>query len=84
MSKFDKFVYGACTLIELGSIVGLAVLGLKRNQECYEAQMECSDLRVKPIGKEIDACINEGKIKLLEREVNDLKAKYEPCEEEEA
>lgn len=84
MSKFDKFVYGACTLIELGSIVGLAVLGLKRNQECYEAQMECSDLRVKLIGKEIDACINEGKIKLLEREVNDLKAKYEPCEEEEA
>lgn len=84
MSKFDKFVYGACTLIELGSIVGLAVLGLKRNEECYEAQMECSNLRIKLIDKEIEACMKDCEIAELKNEVDDLKEKYESKNEEEA
>lgn len=82
MGKFEKFVFGACTLVELGSIIGLAGLALKRNQECYEAECKNIELSCDLIKKEIDMMSKDREIKNLEQEVEDLKNKYESTEEE--
>lgn len=84
MTKFEKFVYGVCTLIELGSIIGLAGMALKRNQECYEAEIKAINLEAELCKKEIDGIYKNAEIKKLKQEVADLKTKYESKEVEEA
>ena len=64
--KLRGIVVGVSTLIELGCIGALAYIGLKRNQDAYEAQMEYIDLELKNLALDIE---NHG----LKREIAKLK-----------
>lgn len=81
MTKFERFVCGVCTLVELGSIIGLAGLALKRNQECYEAEIKAINLEAELCKKEIDECYSDYEIRKLKQEIKELKEKYEPEED---
>lgn len=72
-----KLVYGICTLVELGSIIGLAVIGLKRNNDCYKAEM-------KLIEREADLSFATIDILRKEAEIKDLKKELSKFKEEEA
>lgn len=54
MSKGEKFVVVTGLVIELGSIIGLTSLALKRNNDAYNAQMECLDLELKNLALDIE------------------------------
>lgn len=83
-NKLDNFVTGVAGLINLGCIVALAGIGLKRNNDCYKAECKNIDLQCEMFNKDVKAMTDKWKIEDLEREVKNLKEKYEPCEEEEA
>ena len=73
--KLRGIVFGVGTLIELGCIGALAYIGLKRNNDAYEAQMQCIDLELKNLALDIE---NHG----LKRDIAKLKG--EEFKEEEA
>lgn len=54
MKKFDGLIAGLCTVVELGCIIGLAGIGLKRNEDAYKAEMKCVDLTLDNIMKDCE------------------------------
>ena len=73
----NKFIVGVCTLMEIGCVAGLAAIGLKRNNDCYKAQCELINEQCDHYRTKIDMVFKDTKIKVLEREIEELKAKYE-------
>lgn len=84
MSKFDKIIYGLCTAVELGSILALAGLGLKRNNDCYKAECKHIDAEYKLAASQLEGVCKDIEIGLLKDEVKELKEKYESENDEEA
>ena len=74
MNNIKSIVIGACTLVEIGCIATLAAVAIKRNNEAYEAEKECTVLTIRNLVKDLQ-------IDDLKREVKDLKDKYENKEE---
>ena len=64
-------------IVQLGSIIGLAAIGLKRNNDCYKAQCELVDEQCKNIKLEIDMCYKDAQIKMLEKQLEEAKGKSE-------
>ena len=75
--KLDMAVVGLCTLVELGCITALAAIGLKRNNDCYKAEMELLDCETKLIWTEIDVIRKDAEIKELKKELEGLKGEEE-------
>lgn len=75
MTKGEKFVVVTGLAIELGSIIGLTHLALKRNRDAYDAQMECIDLSLQNLAQDIE-------IHSLKRENELLKKEMETTKEE--
>ena len=73
MSKFGKILYGICTVVELGCIGGLAYIGLKRNQDAYEAGVRANHAEFKLACSELDGALKDCKIKILEQQIEELK-----------
>ena len=73
--KINGLIVGVCTLVELGCIIGLAGIGLKRNNDCYKAEL-------KLIEREAD--LSYATIDILEKdhEIKKLKAKIKELQEE--
>lgn len=71
-----RVLIGLCTTVEVVCISALAAIGLKRNNDAYKA--ECELLKSK-----IDCMFKDAEIKILEKELSDLKEKYEVKEESE-
>lgn len=69
----NKFIQGVGILLELTGIVGLTGIALKRNNDCYKAQMKLVDTELKCSFLELDNTIKENKINLLETELNKFK-----------
>jgi hypothetical protein len=44
--KFKDLIVGVCTLVEMGCVIALAGIALKRNNDCYEAQVELADAKL--------------------------------------
>ena len=84
MNKMQKFMCGVGMMMELGSIIGLTAIALKRNNDCYKAECEAIKLQSTVILKEIDLITKNAQIRVLEKEVEELKNKYESEEVEEA
>lgn len=80
-NKLDNFVTGVAGLINLGCVVALAGIGLKRNNDCCKAECKNIDLQCEMFHKDVKAIMDKRKIEDLEREVNNLKEKYESGEE---
>lgn len=43
-------------IVNLGCVCALACIGLKRNRDCYNAEMRALDLEVDNISKDIEIC----------------------------
>lgn len=70
-----KVVSWSLTLVELGGIMGLTGIALKRNKECYEAQCEQVNTEIELIKEQLKNELNKMKIKELQKEIDELKSK---------
>lgn len=60
-------------LVNLGSICGLAYIGLKRNRDCYKAECELIEAEYNKALTEIDNAIKDTEIKQLKSELEEMK-----------
>ena len=74
MKKLDGILTGIAGLVNLGSIIGLAAIALKRNNDAYDNAMKYIDAELELIEKDCE--IHE-----LECEIIQLKKKYGVKEE---
>lgn len=72
-----KLVVGACQLVQLGSIIGLTVIGLKRNEDCYKAEMKLLESEGKLMLSNIDVLRKEAEIEELKKELTKFKNQEE-------
>lgn len=73
--KLRKLVFGVGTLIELGCIGALAYIGLKRNNDAYNAEMKCLDLQLKNVALDIENhSLKRENAKLKEEEIKEEEA----------
>lgn len=77
-----KFIVKVCTVIEVGCIIGLAGLGLKRNNDWYKAEMKLIDTECELFKTKIEGILKDAQIKHLEKELSELKEKHGIDEEE--
>lgn len=73
----NKLITGVCTLVELGCMLALGGIALKRNEECYKAECKASKLEAKLIFEEFTSYMKDCKIDALEKELEELKGKKE-------
>ena len=73
----NKFVIGLCTLIELGCITGLAVIGLKRNNDCYKAECRAINAEFESMIKDVELGTKDLEIEKLKKELAELKGETE-------
>ena len=76
-----KALVGIGMIMELGSILGLAAIGLKRNNDCYKAECKLADSELKRVFSEIEGMLKDAEIRALKQELEQLKNKHK---EEEA
>lgn len=69
----NKFIFGLCTAVELVCIGGLAAIGLKRNNDAYNAEVKCVELEWKILTKELDLVTKDMEIEALKKELKKLK-----------
>ena len=69
----NKFVIGVCNVVQLGCIIALAGIGLKRNQDCYEAEKELINVKVDLFKARVENEIKNVEIKHLKEELDKLK-----------
>ena len=62
---------GICLLVELTSIALLTGIALKRNKDCYDAQMELADVQLKCNLLEFENEFKRMEINALKAELND-------------
>lgn len=74
MKKLDGILTGIAGLVNLGSIIGLAAIAFKRNNDAYESAMKYIDAEFELIEKECE-------IDQLKYEIKKLKKKYGVDEE---
>lgn len=75
--KFKGLITGIAVLIELGCISSLAVIALKRNRDCYEAECNLLEAESKLIYKELEVIHLNHEISMLKYDLNELKGKQE-------
>lgn len=75
--KIKGVVVGLCTLVELGCIAGLAAIGLKRNNDCYKAEMKLIDSEFNLAMAKMDNVEKDIKIAEMEEELKSLKNEEE-------
>ena len=69
MKGLDKLTTALAGLVQLGSIIGLTAIGLKRNNDAYKAECKLIDVEFELIEKEVEIC-------MLKRDIAELKKKY--------
>lgn len=73
MSKLDNFVRGLCMIGELACVTAIAGIALKRNNECYKAELEAIDAKFALEVSKIDHMIKDDEIKSLKEELAKFK-----------
>ena len=71
--NLNKIVFGVCTLVELAGITALTGIALKRNNDCYKAEMKCIDLEFEVTLAELDKINKDIEIAELQAELEELK-----------
>lgn len=74
--KIKDIVVGVCTLVEVGCVLALGGIALKRNKDCYDAECALVDEKLKH---------GLTQLKLIDKdyEIAQLKAKLRKSEKEE-
>ena len=73
----NKLITGVCTLVELGCMLALGGIALKRNNECYKAECKANELEVKLIFTELESYLKGSEIERLKKELEELKGEKE-------
>ena len=71
MNKFEKVVTGVLTLVELGGIMALTGIALKRNQDAYEARKESINLEIENLALDVENYCLKKDIEKLKKEHNE-------------
>lgn len=71
--KINGLIVGVSTLVELGCIIGLAGIGLKRNKECYEAECKLFERELDLSLANLDGLRKDIEIAELKDELNKIK-----------
>lgn len=69
----NKFIYGVCTIVELGCIISLAGIGLKRNNDAYKAECKRIEAECNLMRSKIESMHKDIIIELLQKELEELK-----------
>ena len=75
-NKIGNLVSGLATLVELGCIVALAGIGLKRNKDCYEAEMKLLEREGELFRANVENLKKDYEIEKLEKDIAFLKDVY--------
>lgn len=70
----NKIIVGVCTVLELGCVVGLTAIALKRNNDCYKAECKAIDLELKLCLTEIERDLKGYENERLKKELDELKS----------
>lgn len=81
MKGINKLAVGVCDLVVIGSILSLAAIGLKRNEDAYKAEVKLSREQMDHLCTRTKLVLAESKNRVLEKEIKELKQKYEVKEE---
>ena len=73
----NKVIVGVCTIIELGCLLGLGGIALKRNNDCYKAECGLVNERFNNISLEMDCILKDAEIKQLKEELAKFKKEEE-------
>lgn len=65
------------TMVQLGCTVGLTAIALKRNKECYEAEIKAINAEATLGFVKLDNVLKDIEIKQLKKELEELKSKEE-------
>lgn len=76
------FISVIATGIELGCVVALAGIGLKRNNDCYKAEMKRIDAEFERDMAEFSLLRKNAEIKVLKEQIEELKKSKEEKSEE--
>ena len=68
----NKFVFGVCTLMELAGIAALTGIALKRNNDCYNAEMKCIEVEGKLLLEEIKGYNKDFEIARLKKQLEEV------------
>ena len=73
----NRLITGVCTLVELGCMLALGGIALKRNNECYKAECKAAEMEVKLIFTELESYLKGSEIERLKKELEELKGEKE-------
>ena len=68
------------TGIEVGSIILLGAIGLKRNNDCYKAELAQIDAERELFATQVMSVVKDAEIETLKKEVEELKKSKEEKE----
>lgn len=74
MNKLDKFLAGVGFAMEIIGIAGLAGIALKRNKDCYNAEMQLVQKEGELFLANLHNEIQKRQIEELEKEISELKS----------
>lgn len=73
----NKLIVGICTIVEVGCLLSLGGIALKRNNECYKAQRGQINAEFKNIGLELECILKDAEIRNLKEELAKFKKEEE-------
>jgi hypothetical protein len=75
--KIGKLIYGVACIVNIGSILGLANIALKRNKDCYNAESKLIETEMDLIDVISECNQKDQEIELLKAEIDLLKEQEE-------
>lgn len=73
----SKLIINLCTAVEVGCMLALAGIGLKRNSDCYKAEVKLVNTQMDLIKERMYNELKDVEIRKLKEELAGLKAKEE-------
>ena len=73
MKDKKDLIVGVAALLEIGCFAALAGIALKRNNDCYKAECKLINTEFKLLTEQMSGGIKNFKIKMLEKELDELK-----------
>lgn len=77
MNNLGKFIYGVGFVMEVIGVVGLTGIALKRNKDCYKAEMKLVTTEGELFLANLHNSIKDRQIEELQKEISELKSEKE-------
>lgn len=70
----NKFAVGLCWAVELGCLIGITGIALKRNNECYKAECALHDEKMAHLGTQLEMVGKDYEIRVLKKKLEEVQA----------